>query len=73
MARKPIGLSIPYRKVKPVKEVVIKSPNKEPITIVVYAAELEIANKQGLSDRQYIEAKVKLALEEYKAKHAEKK
>jgi hypothetical protein len=46
------------------KEVIIRRTDKEPITIIVTETELEIAKKMGLSDRQYIEAKVKITLEE---------
>jgi len=46
------------------KEVVIKREGKEPITIIVMDKELEIAKNLGLSERQYIESKVKITLEE---------
>ena len=46
------------------KEVVIKRTDKEPITIIVTDTELELAKNLGLSDRQYIEEKVKMALDE---------
>jgi hypothetical protein len=46
------------------KEVVIKIEGKEPITIIVVDAELKLAKNLGLSERQYIEAKVKITLEE---------
>jgi len=46
------------------KEVVIKRTDKEPITIIVTDTELEIAKNLGLSERQYIESKVKITLEE---------
>jgi len=46
------------------KEVVIRREGKEPITIIVMDKELEIAKNLGLSERQYIEAKVKITLEE---------
>ena len=51
------------------KEIIIRPPNKESITIYVTDTELKIAKNLGLSDRQYIEAKVKITLEEeYKEK-----
>lgn len=46
------------------KEVVIRREGKEPITIIVTDTELEIAKNLGLSERQYIESKVKITLEE---------
>jgi len=46
------------------KEVVIRREGKEPITIIVMDKELEIAKNLGLSERQYIESKVKITLEE---------
>ena len=46
------------------KEVVIRRTDKEPIIIIVTDTELEIAKNLGLSDRQYIEAKVKITLDE---------
>ena len=52
------------------KEVVIKRTDKEPITIYITDTELKIAKNLGLSERQYIEAKVKITLEEeYKEKN----
>jgi hypothetical protein len=52
------------------KQVIIKPPNKELITIYVTDTELKIAKNLGLSERQYIEAKVKITLEEeYKEKN----
>jgi hypothetical protein len=52
------------------KEVVIKRTDKEPITIIVTDTELKIAKNLGLSERQYIESKVKITLEEeYKEKN----
>ena len=46
------------------KEIVIKREGKEPITIIVMDAELESAVRFGLTEREYIEARVKLTLEE---------
>jgi len=46
------------------KEVVIKREGKEPITIIVFDAELKSAARFRLTEREYIEAKVKLTLEE---------
>ena len=45
-------------------EVVIKREGKEPITIIVVDAELKSAARFGVSERDYIEQKVKLTLEE---------
>jgi hypothetical protein len=53
------------------KEIIIRPPNKESITIYVTDTELKIAKNLGLSERQYIESKVKITLEEeYKEKNA---
>jgi hypothetical protein len=53
------------------KEVIIRRTDKEPITIIVTDTELKIAKNLGLSERQYIESKVKITLEEeYKEKNA---
>jgi hypothetical protein len=46
------------------KEVVIKREGKEPITIIVVDAELKSAARFGVSEREYIEQKVKMALDE---------
>ena len=46
------------------KEIVIKREGKEPITIIVMDAELKLAARYGLAEREYIEQKVKLALDE---------
>ena len=46
------------------KEIIIRPPNKESITIYVTDTELKIAKNLGLSERQYIESKVKITLEE---------
>ena len=46
------------------KEIIIKRVDKEPITIIVTEAELELADKMGLSERQYIEAKISFALDD---------
>jgi hypothetical protein len=46
------------------KEVVIKIEGKEQIIIIVVDAELKLAKKLGLSERQYIDAKVKITLDE---------
>ena len=53
------------------KEILIKRVDKEPITIIVTEAELKLADNLGLSERQYIEAKINLALDdEYGGKDA---
>ena len=53
------------------KEIIIRPPNNESITIYVTDTELKIAKNLGLSERQYIEQKVKMALdEELKEKNA---
>ena len=46
------------------KEIIIRPPNKESITIYVTDTELKIAKNLGLTERQYIESKVKITLEE---------
>ena len=46
------------------KEVVIKREGKEPITIIVMDAELKSAARFGVTEREYIEQKVKLTLDE---------
>jgi hypothetical protein len=46
------------------KEIIIRPPNKESITIYVTDTELKIAKNLGLSERQYIEQKVKMTLDE---------
>jgi hypothetical protein len=46
------------------KEIVIKREGKEPITIIVTESELRLAAKYKLTEREYIEQKVKLTLDE---------
>jgi len=46
------------------KEVVIKIEGKEQIIIIVVDAELRSAARLGLTEREYIEAKIKLTLDE---------
>jgi hypothetical protein len=53
------------------KEIVIKREGKEPITIIVMDSELRLAARYKLTEREYIEQKVKLTLdEELKDKNA---
>jgi hypothetical protein len=46
------------------KEVLIKKDGKEVFSIVVRESELKSAAKLGLTEREYIKARVKLALDE---------
>ena len=46
------------------KEVVIRREGKETITIIVVDAELKSAARFGVSEREYIEQRVKIELDE---------
>ena len=46
------------------KEVLIKKDGKEVLSIVVRKSELKSAVRLGLTEREYIKARVKLALDE---------
>ena len=53
-----------YQRGEHMKEIVIKREGKEPITIIVTESELRLAAKYKLTEREYIEQKVKLTLDE---------